>query len=101
MEPALYSAVTCRQNPPHRIANIVGDEKVAAFIESKPNWQTARFFVRAEETGHDILGGAGLDAHPQTPHTRLCSHSDEACSSCLVRRRTGRRDRTRAERFPS
>ena len=58
MEPALYSAVTCRRNPPHRIADIVGDEKVAAFIKSKPNWPTARFFVRAEETGHDILGGA-------------------------------------------
>jgi hypothetical protein len=47
-----------RRNSPHRVADIVGDEKVATFIESKPHWPTARFFVGAEEPGYDILGGA-------------------------------------------
>src|SRR5262249_191549 len=64
----LYSAVTCGRNPPHRVADIVGYEKVAAFIKSKPNWPTARFFVRAEETGHDILGAVWMPIRKRHIH---------------------------------
>ena len=55
---ALANSITRCRNPPHCIADIVSNEKVAAFVESKRNWPTARFFVGTEETGHDILGGA-------------------------------------------
>jgi hypothetical protein len=54
----IYSALTRRRDPPDCVADIVSNENVAAFIESKPNWPTARFFVEAKETSHDVLGGA-------------------------------------------